>query len=165
MTKEEFLRCIKTSEGCSFWEGYKTTKGYGEVKYEGKLWYTHRLSYQLTIGDIPEGKLVCHTCDNPSCIKPEHLFLGDPIDNSRDMKEKGRSHIGYKLAKDDIKDIIVSHIEKKESNTSLAKRYNISDANISLIINGKRHIRTYLEVIDGLSDTRKLDRLLYDVCK
>jgi hypothetical protein len=157
MNKKDFLSKIKTSEGCSIWDGYKTQKGYGEVVFEKKLWYAHRLSYFLNIGDIPEGKLVCHKCDNPACIKPDHLYIGDPIDNSSDMVKKGRSHKGYKLSDDDIKDILISHFDKKESNESLSKRYNISDGNVSLIVNGKRHINTYLEVTNELENFRKLD--------
>lgn len=77
--------------GCWEWQGQTGgTSPYGQIKKFGKFVGTHRLSYELCRGEIPEGMVVCHHCDNPICINPDHLFLGTMKDNMHDMINKGR---------------------------------------------------------------------------
>lgn len=75
---------------CLEFTGAKDPKGYGRVGYQKKTYLAHRLSYLAQLGELPQDKMVCHSCDNPSCIKPEHLFLGSNDDNMLDMLGKGR---------------------------------------------------------------------------
>lgn len=74
---------------------------YGQANYKGKKLKAHRLSWILHYGEIPENMVVCHKCDNPKCVNPEHLFLGTQRDNLKDMKTKGRQNITWrKISKD-----------------------------------------------------------------
>ncbi len=75
---------------CWVWTGNDNGVGYGTVSWHGQITYVHRIAYEHAIGPIPAGMLVCHTCDNPPCCNPAHLFLGTKRDNGLDMGRKGR---------------------------------------------------------------------------
>ena len=77
-------------EGCWEWTAARKFDGYGLAWFDKRLQPAHRVAYRLVRGDIPEGMLVCHHCDNPGCQRPSHLFLGSHRDNSADMWAKGR---------------------------------------------------------------------------
>ena len=77
--------------GCWNWKRGKTTAGYGEVFFRGKVAYAHRVSAILFKGFDPNSGLqVLHRCDNPACVNPKHLFIGTALDNQRDCINKGR---------------------------------------------------------------------------
>lgn len=88
---------------CWNWVATKNQKGYGRIKVD-KMWYSaHRFLWQLVNGPIPRGLLVCHSCDNPSCCNPNHLWLGTHQENMDDMVEKGRSIKGRIFLEEEIK--------------------------------------------------------------
>ncbi len=91
--EEQFWRNVTKGDGC--WT-YKrvSQRGYGKIRANGKHLRAHRLSWEMANGPIPVGLLVCHSCDNPSCIRPDHLFLGTNADNAADRNAKGRTARG-----------------------------------------------------------------------
>lgn len=83
---------IKTVNGCWFWIGARDRKGYGRISVPPqKKKLVHRATWEMINGPIPKGMLLCHKCDTPSCVNPDHLFLGSHQDNADDMVAKGRS--------------------------------------------------------------------------
>lgn len=93
--REWWNKRIKIDEksGCHIWQLSKTHKdGYGQVQINKVKKSAHRYAYEEKYGKIPEGKFICHTCDNPPCCNVDHLFLGSPKENSLDASKKGRLH-------------------------------------------------------------------------
>lgn len=90
---EHFVSKIKIDfeTGCFNWTAQKCPQGYGKYKRIKGIQLAHRASYKLFKGDIPEGMCVLHKCDNPSCINPDHLFIGDWDVNNKDRAAKGRT--------------------------------------------------------------------------
>jgi hypothetical protein len=120
------------NSGCWLWEGAQDSHGYGAVWTGAKYERTHRISYEISAGEIPKGMHVCHKCDVTSCINPDHLFLGTPKDNAVDMASKFRAG-GQKLSKDQVREIQLS----SETQMTLARRYNVSQSLISFYKKGK----------------------------
>ena len=144
MTMEErFWSKVDKSSDCWTWTAAKLKKGYGQFKAKSYTLVTaHRLSYEMAYGPIPDGLLVCHKCDNPSCVNPDHLFLGTAQDNSHDMVSKGRSKNGGAfvgsangnavLRAEDVKEIRALSLSYRE----LASRFGVSKTQIARIKTG-----------------------------
>lgn len=92
--QQRFEKKFFVTPGCWIWTAAKSKTGYGRFLYGGKNRLAHRLSYSFYIGEIPDGMLVCHKCDNPSCVNPDHFFIGTNDDNMIDMSKKGRAKGG-----------------------------------------------------------------------
>lgn len=134
---------------CWEWKGSKKN-GYGHTiigsRTDGtrKSIAAHRLSYETFVGPILDGMEVCHRCDNPCCVNPEHLFLGTRQDNVDDREAKGRNHPpkGNKngMAKLTEADVLSARFERSKIGTSyqkLANKYGVSKKTIQNAVNGK----------------------------
>jgi hypothetical protein len=93
-TTERFMEKVSmpaAEDGCWVWVGARTYNEYGRFSHEGRVRQATQVSWELHHGRRwPEGMLACHTCDNPPCVNPAHIFPGTHLDNARDMIAKGR---------------------------------------------------------------------------
>lgn len=123
--------------------------GYPRVYRNGKKEFIHRYIYIIYNGEIPKGMVIRHKCDNIKCINPEHLILGTHYDNVHDKIERGRENpakgervSNAKLTEDKVKKIIYMYFVDKEKQKDISKEVNISQNNISTIVNfkGWKHV-------------------------
>lgn len=133
---------------CFEYQGFRNTQGYGRLNRT----YTHRLSWEMVNGPIPEGLCVLHKCDNPPCVNPDHLFLGTRADNMKDMWSKGRGRtVGASLPGEKhpmaiMTDAKVISMRSDRSNgvplLELSERYGVAVPTVSMICSRKlwRHI-------------------------
>lgn len=126
---------VDMNTNCVVWTGAVGFGGHGQIRSEKhKLLATHRVSWEHHNGPIPEGMKLCHRCDNPPCINPDHLFLGTQADNMRDMIAKGRNrrgetHHNAKVTDDQVRDIIAATGTQRE----IAKRFKLSQQHIGVL--------------------------------
>lgn len=125
--------------GCYNCISHHQTKGYPQLRRNGKRIYMSRYIYELYYGLIPEGMLVRHTCDNPQCINPHHLISGTHKDNARDMLERDRGRCGERSKNSKLTKTQVIQILKSENTSAnvLAEKYLVSASTIRAIRNGK----------------------------
>lgn len=129
--------------GCWLWRGPVGRGGYGaSFSINGKEYTAHRASYTLFNGTIPDGMHVCHICDTPRCVNPDHLFLGTHADNMGDMAKKsrcpglqGEASPRAKLSEEDVKQIRI--LAKTTTQIVIASKFGVDRTCIGLILSGK----------------------------
>lgn len=89
IAKERLLSKVEKTDSCWLWRGGFNSRKYGKMYADKKSWLAHRLSFTLFNGPIPDGLHVCHSCDVPACVNPDHLWVGTAKDNIRDAVDKG----------------------------------------------------------------------------
>ncbi len=120
---------VKKLGKCWLWTGGKFNHGggYGQTTYKTKHWPSHRLAWFLTHGILSDEIKVCHKCDNPPCVRPSHLFLGTPQDNTTDMVSKGRWKGSPKrFTAKEIKEVRKIYIQGNITITALCKKFSAS---------------------------------------
>lgn len=143
---------LDSKTGCWEWIGAKAGKGYGFIKRPGerKQIYAHRLSWLIHFGAIPDGILVCHTCDNVSCVRPTHLFLGTAEDNLQDMKAKDRHLHGSRNGNSKLTDNMVRQLfklaEQGVSQGEIGRIFGIAQSTVWKTLHGLRYERIYREI-------------------
>ena len=130
-------------KGCQLFVGGRTAGGYGTTRgRDGALSYAHRAAWEAVNGPISPGMFVCHHCDNPPCVNPEHLFLGTKLDNMRDMIGKGRqihpAMAGTGRGNSKLSWETVRHIRRSpKTGAALAVELGVHYSTISLVRRGK----------------------------
>jgi len=130
------------SERCWLWTARIHPSGYGTKNWNGRKDQAHRVSWMINYGAIPDGLWVLHKCDNPTCVNPEHLFLGTRQDNIDDMVAKGRradthgeNHPQHKIDSRQVQEIRKRYALGGVTQKALGREYGVNDRQISQIIN------------------------------
>lgn len=130
---------VQKGDGCWLWTAVVNDDGYGHfTRQSGREVYAHRFSYELHKGQIPKGMSVMHLCDKPRCVNPEHLKLGTHRENMVDARLKGRAW--SKLTADQVREIRT--LFGTLSGAEIARRYGVSDTQISGIKRGHKWTHT-----------------------
>ncbi len=136
---------------CWNWQASTDKNGYGRFRVQGRDLRAHRVSYILAYGPILAGKFVCHSCDNPGCVNPAHLWAGSLQDNKDDCVQKkrvafGGAHANTRLSAEAVRSIRMEWVPGTRSLSRLGRKYGVSHVQIRNIIYNKS--RKYDGVIE-----------------
>lgn len=141
---DRFWSLVQKSDGCWLWMGHR--QRYGRFWDGTQQISAHRFAYTYLVGQIPDGLFVCHACDVPACVRPDHLFLGTGAENVADRNTKGRQIRGERhhqatLRTEDVLDIR-ARFANGETQTAIARSYGVSCFCVSSIVrrNTWRHV-------------------------
>lgn len=138
---ERFWSKVNKTDSCWLWTAGRTIDGYGSIQesHTRRRLRAHRVAYELAYGPIPDGQQVCHHCDTPLCVRPDHLFLGTFIENMQDKIAKGRTPRGEAagnalLTETQVREIRDRYVPRKVSTRMLAREFGVSQKAISGIV-------------------------------
>lgn len=136
---------VQKTDTCWLWTASITSRGYGQCFFHQKVSTTHRVSYILNYGCIPDNLHVCHHCDVRHCVRPDHLFLGTNKDNLQDASQKNRisrthqkrgsDHPLSKLTNTDVMEI--RDLSSRMTQSEIARLYNVRQNTIFCILSGQ----------------------------
>jgi hypothetical protein len=147
---------VKFGPGCWTWTGrrQKTAMRYGLFKAKGRMRYAHQFAYLMIWGPLPKGMLVRHTCDNPLCVKPDHLVAGTHQQNMDDRSERGRHAHGARQGLAKLTDAIVAEARQlyatgKHRQKDLSVKYGVSQTTIGKALTGEQwgHVKLTAQVV------------------
>jgi hypothetical protein len=128
------------NSGCWLWTAATDACGYGSfgIGGSGNSIKAHRVSYKLFKGSIPKGKIICHSCDTPSCVNPDHLFCGTDAENIADRDKKRRTAKGIYNGKSKLTEELVTLIRRSDlSERALAAQLGFSRGTINAVRSGR----------------------------
>lgn len=133
---------VVRSGDCWVWTGAVDRHGYGQMRVEGRTTYVHRVVADEVLGPLEPGEAVCHRCDNPPCVRPDHLFIGSQADNLADMTAKGHRrnlppqpgelHPRHRLTAEQVREIRRRRAAG-EKLTDLGREFSVTKAHIGNI--------------------------------
>ncbi len=146
-TEDRFWSKVKKSARCWEWQAGRDSFGYGKFSVNRNPIRAHRVSMMLHLGqELPPGECVLHTCDNPACVNPTHLYIGDRKQNGRDMKKRGRaprstgeSNGNAVLTEAVVRAVRCEYVPRKVTRVMLAEKYGININTIDNIIYRKSY--------------------------
>lgn len=152
-----FWAKVDTSGDCWPWTGALDPKGYGRFGLpDGRTVFAHRFAWELTNGPMPGHLNACHSCDNPPCARPDHVFPGTQADNITDMAAKGRHLYGErnaraKLTEEQVREILGADFARRGTMAALARQFGVNEATIRDIRDRRnwRHITPHDQAIEG----------------
>ena len=134
---EYFIKHVSIAyNGCWLWTGNRQSQGYGRAGYNGGHIKAHRLAWLLFVGEIPDKTFVLHKCDNPPCVNPEHLELGNHSKNLRDAAIRDR--MNSKISNKQVSEIKQILEQKLLTHKQIAEAFKVSTSLITRISLGQR---------------------------
>ncbi len=128
---------VRDLHDCWRWRASTKVGGYGKIADDdGRIQSAHRIAYRLVFGDLSPGLVVCHRCDNPGCVNPQHLFVGTQAENLRDMRNKRRDNPprGSRHPKARLDEALVARVRADvRSHRRIAKDYGIGKSTVGMI--------------------------------
>lgn len=138
---DRFWEKVRKTDDCWEWTAAVHCGGYGLFNFRRRSQRAHRVSWILANGEIPKGMLVCHTCDNKLCVRPDHLFLGTYQDNNTDMCTKKRHSFGSKNGRSKLTENDVAEIRRLRDDgwlcREIAAEYGVTKGAIIMISCGR----------------------------